>query len=90
MTCHMDATRIRSPPIIEVRRVQALNEALDARMRLMGESEVLSSFAEFFNERELTSGTQVLLLWRTADSTLEIKLLPSAAVEYASVRTPHC
>ena len=29
---------------------------------------------------------QVLLLWDTAASTLEVKLLPSAAVEYASVR----
>lgn len=66
-------------------RAQALNEALEARMRIMGESSVLSSFEDFFKDRQLTSGTQVLLLWRTADNTLEVKLLPSSSVEYAAV-----
>lgn len=35
---------------------------------------------------------QVLLLWDTAATTLEVKLLPSEAVEYASVRClpPSC
>lgn len=54
-------------------------------MRLMGESEVLNNFSEFFQGRQLTSGTQVLLLWRTGENTLEIKLLPSAGVDYTTV-----
>lgn len=51
----------------------------------MGESNVLQSFEEFFQGRELTSGTQVLLLWRTGDDMLEVKLLPSAGVDYTTV-----
>lgn len=67
------------------RRVQALNEALEGRMRLTGELDVLSQFRDFFAQRELTSGTQVLLLWRTGEGVLEVKLCPSAGIDYKSV-----
>jgi hypothetical protein len=66
--------------------VQAVSAALAPRMKLMGESEMLDDFSTFFTGRELVNGTQVLLLWDTAASTLEVKLLPSADVDYSAVR----
>ena len=55
--------------------VEALNEALTPRMSLTGELSTLGKFKSFFEEKKLTKGTNVTLMYRT-DATLDVAVTP--------------
>ena len=51
--------------------VEALNEALRPRMSLTGELSLLEQFKSFFEDKKLTKGTNIVLMYRT-DGTLDV------------------
>ncbi|KAL4442719.1 hypothetical protein ABPG77_006713 [Micractinium sp. CCAP 211/92] len=58
--------------------VEALEEALAPRMRLMGDGASLEQFKKFFLDKKLTKDTNVILMYRT-DGTLDVAVRPGRA-----------
>ncbi|KAL4424246.1 hypothetical protein ABPG75_001547 [Micractinium tetrahymenae] len=58
--------------------VEALEEALAPRMRLMGDGASLEQFNKFFLDKKLTKDTNVILMYRT-DGTLDVAVRPGRA-----------
>ncbi|PSC74267.1 chalcone-flavanone isomerase [Micractinium conductrix] len=55
--------------------VEAIEDALAARMRLMGDTSSLDQFKKFFLDKKLTKDTNVVLMYRT-DGTLDVAVRP--------------
>ncbi|PRW61098.1 chalcone isomerase [Chlorella sorokiniana] len=55
--------------------VEALEEALAPRMRLMGDTKSLDAFKSFFLDKKLAKDTNVILMYRT-DGALDVALRP--------------
>jgi hypothetical protein len=66
----------------------AINEKLAPRLTFTGETAVLREFSAFFAGQELKSGSQVLFLWLTKESCVEIAILPKSIESYKQVRLP--
>jgi hypothetical protein len=64
--------------------VEALEEALRPRMALSGETSVLEQFAAFFQQRKLTKGTNIWMMYRT-DAALDVVIRPNRNVSVAEV-----
>lgn len=64
--------------------VDALNEALEPRLRLMGQLGELEQFKQFFINKQLDKGTNIAMLIR-AGETLDVLVTPTKEGSYAMV-----
>lgn len=64
--------------------VEAFDEALRPRMSLSGELSVLEQFKTFFQEKKLSKGTTIVLMYRT-DAALDVVVRPEKT-DFSSVR----
>jgi hypothetical protein len=64
--------------------VEALNEALTPRMSLTGELSVLKEFQTFFQEKKLTKGTNIVLMYRT-DATLDVVVRSERPADWSNM-----
>ena len=64
--------------------LQALDEALAPRMRLMQDTGSLQKFGSFFEGRKLEKGTNILMLWRV-EGQLEVHVASPSASDFAKV-----
>lgn len=62
--------------------VEALNEALEPRMRLMGEMTTLEQFKLFFMGKTIDKGSNIILLWRQPDS-LEMTITTDKSQDFS-------
>lgn len=65
--------------------MEALNDALEPRLKLMGALGDLEKFKSFFMAKQLDKGTNIAMLVRTGE-TLDVVVTPSKESSYAMVR----
>ena len=65
--------------------VQALDISLRPKLSFMGETAVLEEFEQFFLQRQLSTDTRVLLLWRTDTKSLDVAILDRSQQDYTKV-----
>lgn len=58
--------------------VEAIEEKLAPRMRLMGDTSSLDQFKQFFQDKSLTKETNIVLMYRT-DGSLDVAVRPGRA-----------
>lgn len=66
--------------------VEALNDALEPRLKLMGALGDLEKFKSFFASKQLEKGTNIAMLVRTGE-TLDVVVTPSKEATYSMVWT---
>lgn len=64
--------------------VEAFNEALRPRMSLTGELSTLESFKTFFEDKKLTKGTNIVLMYRT-DATLDVAVRAQRPADWTNM-----